>query len=288
MTVGMSVNLVAVWEELLAVLAAVAVLLLAKALIAYGVARLIGTAHGTAVETALLLAGAGEFAFVLFTLARQESLLESSTLGFATTVAAVSMMLTPLLAAGGQRWNARLAARARATPDGALEEGVALDHHVIVGGFGRVGEMIARLLEAMATPYVAVDMDAGRVAAARAEGRPVYYGDVGRHEILERLGADKASGFVITSDLPIETDQTVAMIRKSWPNAKIFARAKDPAHAHRLTAMGATDVVPEAMEGSLQLAAHVLTGIGLPDDAVNDAIDDVREGLLHDIGPEQS
>ena len=288
MTVGMSVNLAAVWDQLLPILAAVAVLLIVKALIAYGVARLVGSVHGTAVETALLLAGAGEFAFVLFSLARQEQLLEAGDLGFATTVAAISMLLTPLLAAGGQRWNARLTAQARATPDGELGDVGSLNHHVIVGGFGRVGEMIARLLEAMSTPYVAVDLDAGRVAAARAAGRPVYYGDVGRQEILERLGGDKASGFVITSDLPIETDQTVAMIHHTWPGAKIFARAKDPAHAHRLMAMGATDVVPEATEGSLQLAAHVLTGIGLPDDAVNEAIDEVREGLLHDIGPEQT
>ena len=218
-------------------------------------ARMVGSRHATAIETALLLAGAGEFAFVLFTLAGREALIESDTLSFATTVAALSMLLTPLLAALGQRWAARLAKRDRAVMDGNIDDAADLKGHVIVGGFGRVGEMIARSLEAMSTPYVAVDLDARRVAAARAEGRPVYFGDVGRQELLTRLGADKAAGFVITSDIPIETDQTVAMIRHAWPNAKIFARAKDPAHAHRLIGLGATDVVPEAAEGSLQLAA---------------------------------
>ena len=140
----------------------------------------------------------------------------------------------------------------------------------------------------MSTPYVAVDLDARRVAAARAEGYPVYYGDIGRQELLERLGGDKAVGFVITSDQPVETDQIVAMIRSAWPDAKIFARARDPAHAHRLIEMGATDVVPEATEGSLQLAAHVLTGIGLPDEAVMSTIDQVRAAMLEDLGPEQS
>lgn len=288
MTVGMSVDLSFVWDELLAVLSAVAVLVLAKAIIAYAVARVFGSTHIASVEASLLLAGAGEFAFVLFSLARQESLLDTSDLSFATTVAAVSMMLTPLLVAGGQRWSARHANIVRAMPDGELGDAGALDHHVIIGGFGRVGEMIARLLDSMSTPYVAVDLDGARVAAARASGHPVYFGDVGRQEILKRLGGDKASGFVITSDLPIETDQTVAMIHETWPEAKIFARARDPAHAHRLIAMGATDVVPEATEGSLQLAAHVMIGIGLPRDAVQDAIGDIRQALLDDVGPEQT
>jgi CPA2 family monovalent cation:H+ antiporter-2 len=198
------------------------------------------------------------------------------------------MLLTPLLAAAGQRWSARLA---RGDPDplvGDLGEAGALDGHVIIGGFGRVGEMIAQTLEAMSTPYVAVDLDPRRVVAARAEGRPVHYGDIGRKELLERLGGDKALGFVVTSDLPVETDQTVAMIRQTWPRAKIFVRAKDPAHAHRLLGMGATDVVPEAAEGSLQLAAHVLIGIGLPDLEVKEAIDRIRAALLDDLGPEQA
>jgi len=288
MTVGMTVDLALVWNQLALIALAVAVLLVLKAAIAYGVTRLIGVRHPTAFESALLLAGAGEFAFVLFTLARREGLLAATDLQFATTVVALSMLLTPLLAVAGQRWSARFAKRERGAEDRELADVAALDGHVIIGGFGRVGEMIAQVLEAMSTRYVAVDLDARRVAAARAEGRPVYYGDIGRKELLERLGGDRALGFVITSDMPIETDQTVAMIRGSWPDAKIFARAKDPAHAHRLLGMGATDVVPEAAEGSLQLAAHVLTGIGLPDGEVNETIDQVRAGLLDDLGPEQA
>ena len=288
MTVGMSVDLGIVRTEFLGVIAAVLGLVAAKAIIAYGVVRLIGIRHSTAVETALLLAGAGEFAFVLFSLARQEGLFGAADLGFATTVAAVSMLLTPLLAAVGHRLNTRLVKRDSVRESDGVREPGALEGHVIIGGFGRVGEMVGRLLETMSTPYIAIDLDARRVAAARAEGRPVFYGDVGRQELVERLGGDKAAGFVVTSDLPVETDQTVAMIRLSWPDAKIFARAKDPAHAHRLIAMGATDVVPEAAEGSLQLALHVLTGIGLPRDAVDSTIDEVRSALMNDPGPEQS
>ena len=288
MTVGMSVDLSLVWRELLTVATGVAGLLLVKAALAYAAARVIGVRHPTAFESALLLAGAGEFAFVLLTLARREGLLEAGDLSFATTIVAVSMLLTPLLAAAGQRWRARLARQDRDLVDGELGDAGPLDGHVVIGGFGRVGETIARLLEATSTRYVAVDLDTRRVAAARADGRPVYYGDVGRKELVERIGGDKALGFVITSDAPVETDQTVAMLRAEWPDAKIFARAKDPAHAHRLLAMGATDVVPEAMEGSLQLAAHVLIGIGLPDAEVTQTIDEVRSSLLDDLGPEQA
>lgn len=287
MTVGMSVDLAAVWEDLLGITVAVLALVSAKALIAYGVTRAFGVRHPTAVETALLLAGAGEFAFVLFSLARQEGLFGAEEAGVATTVAAVSMLLTPLLASLGQRLNSRIAKRDDEKVAGTPEELGDLSGHVIIGGFGRVGEMVGTLLESMSTPYIAIDLDARRVAAARAEGRPVYYGDIGREELLERLGAERAAGFVITSDLPIETDRTVGMLHARWPKVKIFARAKDPAHAHRLVSMGATDVVPEATEGSLQLAAHVMIGIGLPDDAVYDSVDTVRQKLLHDLGPEQ-
>lgn len=288
MTVGMTVGVEMVWADLPALLLAVAVLLAVKGLIAYVVVRIFGQAHPTALETAFLLAGAGEFAFVLAGLARQEGVIAPGDLDFVTIVAALSMLLTPVLAAVGQRLNARLVRDADGRSAGTPEKAAGLEGHVIIGGFGRVGEMVGKLLEVMSTPYVAIDLDARRVATARAEGRPVYYGDIGRQELLERLGGDKAAGFVITSGLPVETDQTVAMIRSVWPKAKIFARANDPAHAHRLARMGATDVVPEAMEGSLQLAAHVLTGIGLPNDVVIEAIDDVRTALLEDLGPEQS
>lgn len=288
MTVGMGVDLAVVRDELLAVMAAVAALVLVKGAIVYGVVRIFGGSHPSAVETAFLLAGAGEFAFVLFSLAGGEALFEAEALSFATTVTAVSMLLTPLLAAAGQRLNSRLAKAEGEADERTPDEVGMLANHVIIGGFGRVGEMVGKLLETMSTPYIAIDLDARRVAAARAEGRPVYYGDAGRQELLERLGGDRAAGFVITSDLPVETDQTVAMIRSTWPNAKIFARAKDPAHAHRLLGIGATDVVPEATEGSLQLAAHVMMGIGLPDEAVLDSIDAVRESLVRDVGPEQS
>ncbi len=288
MTVGMSIGIETVLEDLPLLILAVAAMVVAKAAIVYGITRLLGLGHPTAVETALLLAGAGEFAFVLFSLARQEGLFSFSELDFATTVAALSMLATPLLAALGQRLNARLAKRVDARAADTPEEGHGLEGHVIIGGFGRVGEMVGKLLESMSTKYIAIDLDARRVASARAEGLPVYYGDIGRQELLERLGGDKAAGFVVTSDVPVETDQTVAMIRSVWPHAKIFARAKDPAHAHRLIGMGATDVVPEATEGSLQLAAHVMTGIGLPDDIVIETIDRVRASLLDDLGPEQS
>ncbi len=287
MTVGMGVDLALVWREFLGVFSAVIVFLSVKAIVAYAVARIAGIRHPTAVETALLLAGAGEFAFILFTLARQEALLTWTDLRFVTTTAALSMLATPLLAAAGHLWNARLVKLDDARDGGTFDSGP-LKGHVIIGGFGRVGEMVGRLLQSMSTPYVAVDLDARRVAAARAEGYPVYYGDIGRQELLERLGGDKAVGFVITSDQPVETDQIVAMIRSAWPDAKIFARARDPAHAHRLIEMGATDVVPEATEGSLQLAAHVLTGIGPPDEVVMSTIDQVRAAMLEDLGPEQS
>ena len=104
---------------------------------------------------------------------------------------------------------------------------------------------------------------------ARTDGKPVFYGDASRREILRQVGGGAARAFVVTPDAPIAAERMVRAIRMAWPNAAIYARALDAAHARRLVAAGASHVVPEALEGSLQLAGRVLAGSGLPDDAID-------------------
>ena len=111
------------------------------------------------------------------------------------------------------------------------------------------------------------------VAAKRKAGRPVFYGDASRREILERVGGDHARAFVVTPDTPEAAERMVTAIRAAWPGAAIHARALDADHARRLAEAGATDVVPEALEGSLQLAGRVLGRVGLPDEAIDARLD---------------
>jgi CPA2 family monovalent cation:H+ antiporter-2 len=280
MSVGMTIDLGLLGSEFFAVIAAVAALFLLKSALAAAAARLFGIPTPAAIEAGMLMAGAGEFAFVLFTLARGEGLVTSADLGFVTTVAAVSMMATPAFGLLARAVGSRLARAGLQNAAAATPPPDELSGHVIIGGYGRVGEVVAAALAATATRYVALDLDANRVAEARAAGRPVIFGDASRQEILERVGAERAVGFVVTADLPAETDRTVAMIRRAWPAAKVFARARDPAHARRLAANGAAAAVPEAFEGSLALADRVLLGIGVPTEAVAEAIDAARADAL--------
>ncbi|MEX0853489.1 MAG: cation:proton antiporter [Bauldia sp.] len=268
MTVGMSLD-----GRLLAagfaVTAAAAVGLLAiKGVIVFLLARVFRLATPVAVESAFLLAGAGEFAFVVLAVARDVGLLALSEHQFFVSVAALSMLTIPALAPVGRWLGARLAHRAAGQSAG-LDAAADLADHVVIGGFGRVGRVVAEILDAEGIAYVALDLDPDVVAAERKAGRPVFYGDASRREILNRVGGGKARAFVVTTDAPAAEERMVRAIRAAWPQAVIHARAKDRAHARRLIEIGVKSAVPETLEGSLQLAGQVLAGEGLPEEAID-------------------
>jgi CPA2 family monovalent cation:H+ antiporter-2 len=280
MTVGMSLDLAALAAYPLALLGAVAGLLAVKAVVMFAVAKAFRVDTPVAAEAAFLLAGAGEFAFVVFTLAGRDQLLPHDLHQFVVSVAALTMIGTPLLGLAGRKVGEYLAVRRERREHGIGAGTELLVDHVVIGGFGRVGETVARVLDAEAIPYVALDLDAERVAVKRRAGRPVFYGDASRREILERVGGANARAFLVTPDSPEAAERMVKAIRAAWPKAPIHARALDADPARRLTAAGATDVVPEALEGSLQLAGRVLSEIGLPDDTVDARLDVQRHAEI--------
>lgn len=280
MTVGMSLDLAALAAYPFELLGAVAGLLVIKAVVMFAVAKAFRVDTPVAAEAAFLLAGAGEFAFVVFTLAGRDQLFPPGSHHFVVSVAALSMIGTPLLGLAGRRVGEYLAVRRERREHGIGGGTELLTDHVVIGGFGRVGETVGRVLDAESIPYVAVDLDAERVAAKRGTGRPVYYGDASRREILERVGGANARAFLVTPDSPEAAERMVKAIRAAWPKAPIHARALDADHARRLVAAGATDVVPEALEGSLQLAGRVLREIGIPDDTVDARLDVQRHAEI--------
>ncbi len=282
MTVGMSLDLTALALAPASYVGAVLALILVKLLVIFAVARLFGISAPVAVEAGFALAGAGEFAFVAFTLALREGVIDPAFHQFVVSVAALSMIAIPALAIVGRRVATALqnrAANARHGVDG-IEAEQTLTDHVVIGGLGRVGQAVARILDAEQIPYVAVDMKADLVSAKRKAGEPVYFGDASRREILEKLGGANARAFVVTPDKPEAAEQMVKAILDAWPRATIHARALDSDHARRLTAIGVRDVVPETLEGSLQLAGRVLAGIGMPDDAIDARLDVAREAEI--------
>jgi len=287
MSVGMSLDLAEIAIAPLAYFGALAALLILKGLVIFGAARLFGIEKHVAVEAAFVLAGAGEFALVAFTIASSEQLLDPALHQFVVAVAALSMIAIPGLAIAGQRLGRVLEHGHASTSNGVdLMDAQGLTDHVVIGGFGRVGRTVGRVLDAENIPYVALDIKADRVSQYRKEGLPVYFGDASRKEILEKVGGANARAFVVTTDQPKATEHMVRAILAAWPKATIHARALDGDHAHQLTEIGATDVVPEALEGSLQLSGRILANIGLPDDAVDARLAVARESEIgrHEFG----
>ncbi len=159
-------------------------------------------------------------------------------------------------------------------------EAEALEGHVVIGGFGRVGRTIARVLESENVPYVAIDQNARLVGRERKEGRRIFFGDAGREEILDRAGAERARAFIVTVDSPQNAEHMVRAACRRRPDAPVYARARDAEHARALSRLGAEVVVPEAVEASLRLAGRILSGLGWPEDAVSRRIDQERDREL--------
>jgi CPA2 family monovalent cation:H+ antiporter-2 len=279
-TVGTSVDLRVVAGQAGAIVGAVAALIAVKAAVLFAVARAWRVATATAVEFALLLAQGGEFAFVVIGIARGNELLSAPLATASVAVVALSMMITPVLALlarkAGQRVETSVQEASAPLPDSA-----GFEDHVVIGGFGRVGQTVANLLEREGMPYVALDSDGAVVTAQRNKGRSVYFGDASRGELLRRAGAEKARAFVVTLDAPGAAERMVEAVMQIRPDARVYARAKDGRHAAKLAALGATGVIPEAVEASLQLSGRVLQGVGLPSEVVDRRLAEVRRAQDH-------
>lgn len=277
MSVGMGIDYRVVASEWAQTFLLVFGLMALKALIAASLALAFRFPRATAIEMGLLLSQGGEFAFVVLGLASLNGLIAAEWSQQAMIVAGLSMVLTPALAAAGRALAQRLEADSRRAEPEADSDWQGLQGHLIIAGFGRVGRTLARVLEAEALPYIAFDLDPQAVAQARARGMPVFLGDASRLELLERARLAHAGGLIVTTDQHVAADRIVRAVRKVSSELPIYARARDPDHARLLMADGASEVVPEALEASLQLAGRVLSGAGLDIEAVSRRLDQERD-----------
>jgi len=275
-SVGMSIDIRAVAELAFWVAASVAGLVLIKATIATVLGRLFDLPLPVAVQMGLLLGEGGEFALVAVSMALGLGVMPVDTAQFILLVTALSMLLTPALAALGRRAAAWL--ERRAPPRGPVPQiGADLSDHVVIAGYGRVGQAVAALLVEERIPFVALDLDLLLVARCRTRDEPVFFGDARRAEVLMHLGTDRARAIVLTVGQQTAAERLVRLIRRRCPALDIYARAKDRRHARRLEAAGATRTVPEMTESSLQMGAVVLSGLGVPSDVVSTLVERVRE-----------
>jgi CPA2 family monovalent cation:H+ antiporter-2 len=292
MTVGMGMDAQQIVQAPLWLAAAVALLVALKTLVIAPLLRLGGLPWGRALEGGLLLGQGGEFAFIVIGYAVSAKLLDAALAGRVMLAVGLSLFVTPLLAKLGRgigdRWESRRAQRDARADDAALESARG---RVIIAGFGRVGQQLAKLLAAQGIPYVAFENDARLVSQLHADGVPVWFGNAARPELLRRVHADEAPAIVLTMDHPNSALQAVRGIRREFPQARLFVRSRDERHARILKQAGASVVVPETLEASLQLSAFVLEAMGLDEGLVDRIVDDERDlfaAALLQAAPRQS
>lgn len=273
-SVGMSLDILAVWADIQWVLLSALGLLAIKGTILFALARAFRLPKDVATETAILMSQGGEFAFVVIAAALSFSLLDPSNAQFVLMVVIVTMFLTPLLAITGKRLGEML--RDRAALNGETPTSIDDEHPVIIGGFGRVGRLLAQLLEEQRVPYIAIDSDPDLVAAERAKGAAVYFGDASQPDLLRHLGIERAAAFATTMDAPDAAEHVITAVHRDWPHIPIIARACDVSHAKNLRDRGARSAVPETVEASLELCEQLLTNIGFPQETARAIVDDQR------------
>lgn len=283
MTVGMSIDLPYVTGHLMTVAGLTFGLVIVKAVLIGLCGLAIGIGVIQSFRVGVLLAQTGEFAFVVFSRADQLNLLEREQSQTLVAAVVLSMALTPALAGLGRAVTLSWRKKTAREMFPAAAEGKS--GHVVIAGYGRIGRAVARILSEHDIDYLALDLDIDRVAKARASGLPVYYGDAGQVGVLRSVGIERARAAVITVNKPRAAERAVAQIRQTVPGLIIIARAHDLAQKEILGSAGATAVVPETIEASLQLAGLVLRSTGIDPDAVEQTLRRQRHSVDLPLGP---
>ena len=241
---------------------------LAKFALVAALARAFGAAPGVALRTGLYLAQAGEFGFVLLTLGADGGLVAPQWMSPVLASMVLSMLATPFVVLYSNRIVARLAPSDWLMQSVALtsiaKKSIAAEAHVIICGYGRSGQNLARLLDGERIPYMALDLDPDRVRQAAAAGQSVVFGDAARLRSLMAAGLARASAVVVTYHDTPSALKILQVVRSHAPQVPVIVRTVDDADLDTLRAAGATEVVPEAIEGSLMLASHALALVGVP------------------------
>lgn len=280
-TVGMRLDLRMIMQDWALLLAAIIGVMAIKVGVTIGLLKLSGARTGTAAEAGVLMASPSETTLIVLGVAATAGLIQPSTATFWTTVTAIGLTITPLLATAGRFLSRLIEARDSRGEEAANPEIIA--GGTVIIGFGRVGRTVADMLTAHGKPYVAIDADIDGVAAARREGYSVMFGDVSRAELVDRLRLGHAKALILTMDDPVLTVRLTRRVRSWVPDIPIIARARDAAHAAELYKAGATDAVPETLESSLQLSEAALVDLGVAVGPVIASIHEKRDEMRKSI-----
>jgi monovalent cation:H+ antiporter-2, CPA2 family len=286
-TIGMKLDWRPLLDQWFLVLLLTLVPVFAKFVLVALLARLFGAAPGVALRTGLYLAQAGEFGFVLLSLGAEQRLIDPQWLSPVLASMVLSMLATPLLILYSNRIVMRLSANDWLMQSVAMttiaKRAINAEEHVIIAGYGRSGQNLARMLDGERIPYMALDLDPDRVRQAAAAGQSVVFGDAARLQSLMAAGLARANAVVVSYHDTASALKILRQVQAHAPNVPVVVRTLDDSDIERLQAAGATVVVPEAIEGSLMLASHALALVGVPMRRVIRVVQnqrDARYGLL--------
>lgn len=284
MTVGMSIDIALIQRELALITLLVIGLMVGKSIVTAVLCRGFGLPVGVSVRVGLLLSQGGEFGFILFLTASALGLLTTETTQILLASVTLTMVATPVMDYAGAQFFSFWAKREKISVAGVEQIGEDLHDHVLIAGFGRVGQTVAKILSAGGISYVALDLNAARIVACRAKGMPVFFGDANQIEILNSAGASRAKGAVVTIDQPATADRIVAALHEFFPDLPVFVRARDLRHGRRLETAGATQAIPETLEASLQLGAIAMTSMGVRSDEITGILQELRNDDYANLG----
>ena len=267
-TIGMKLDWRPVIDQWALVLMLTCAPVLAKSALVALLARAFRAAPGVALRTGLYLAQAGEFGFVLLTLGAENSLVAPEWLSPILASMVLSMLATPFIVMYSNRIVMRLSSSDWMMQSLQLttiaRKSIGAEKHVIICGYGRSGQNLASMLETQNIPYMALDLDPDRVRQAAAAGQSVVFGDAARLQSLMAAGLARAHAVVVSYPDTPSALKILRLVREHAPTVPVIVRTIDDSDLETLRAAGATEVVPEAIEGSLMLASHALALVGVP------------------------
>ncbi|MGQ0384985.1 MAG: cation:proton antiporter domain-containing protein [Gammaproteobacteria bacterium] len=280
-TVGMQLDVPGLFRQLPTVLAMLAGMLALKALVVSLAARPFAGQWFKALRTGLVLSPGGEFGFALLALLLQNHLLAPEFTQPMLAAITLSMVTAPFLIQHNKRI-ARFLLREAGPPETELERmdaatrALARREHVLLCGYGRVGQNVARVLEGQGFEFIAMDLDPFRVRTARAAGDPVVYGDAANEHLLQSVGLERASAVVVTFSDPARSVAIVQAVRRMRRDLPVLVRTMDDTQLEELLGAGATEVVPETLEAALTLVSHALITLGTPMSRVVRTVGEIR------------
>lgn len=267
-SVGMLLNVLQLFEHIGLVLALFVGFVTFKAIVIALLTRYFKFELGVGIRTGLILAQAGEFGFVILALGSKQGLIDGDVLQLFLAVSLLSMVAAPFIIQFNGRIARKLVKSYTRNSSQVVETvqaaGKELSGHVIICGYGRSGQYLGRFLKEESIPFIALDIDPARVHDAAAAGEQVVYGDAGRQLVLEAAGAERAKALIVSYSDMRASMKVLHKVQDKYPNLPVIVRTYDEANIDAFKDAGATEVVPEVLEGSLMLASHALVLLGVP------------------------